>query len=119
MMRATDTHVGVAVPRRRIACCVPAARHHRLDTQATLLVVCVAAAQVRDRRRVQTLTVDDVSKVFEDFAPLESLAPKLPSLPPRPIAVQRDVGTPRPASHNMCHGGMQVCGASPALATWT
>ena len=64
--------------------------------------------KVRDRRRMQTLTVDDVSRVFESFAPLEALSHKLPSLPPHPIAVQREVGTPRPASHNLCHGGMQV-----------
>ena len=64
--------------------------------------------KVRDRKKLQSLTPDDVYQMFEAFAPMEDLAPHLPSLPPRPISVQREVGTPRPASHNMEYGGMQV-----------
>ena len=46
--------------------------------------------------------------MFESFAPMRALAGHLPSLPPHPISVQREVGTPRPATHNMEYGGMQV-----------
>ena len=64
--------------------------------------------KVRDRKKVQQLTAEDVNQMFEAFAPMEGVAAHLPSLPPHPIAVQREVGTPRPATHNMEYGGMQV-----------
>merc|ERR1719424_2804315 len=51
---------------------------------------------------------EDVNRMFESFAPMRALAGHLPSLPPHPISVQREVGTPRPATHNMEYGGMQV-----------
>ena len=58
--------------------------------------------------------------MFEAFAPMEELAPHLPSLPPKPLSVMREVGTPRPASHHLEYGGMQVprlvaAGGCPAL----
>lgn len=64
--------------------------------------------KVRDRKKMQELTAEDVNRMFESFAPMRALAGHLPSLPPHPISVQREVGTPRPATHNMEYGGMQV-----------
>ena len=49
-----------------------------------------------------------VRKVFHDFAPLRELAGQLASLPERPVLVLEDVGGPRPASHNLAFGGMQI-----------
>lgn len=51
---------------------------------------------------------EDVEHMFEAFAPLGHLAGKMPSLPDRPILVERSVGGPRPASHCHAFGGMQV-----------
>lgn len=46
---------------------------------------------------------------FNAFAPLSELhGPAMPSLPRQPLKVVTDVGAPRPASHNMEYGGMQV-----------
>ena len=58
----------------------------------------------------QLLTsVDAVEKAFEAFAPLSHLAgPEMPSLPSQPLKVIKEVGAPRPASHNLEFGGMQV-----------
>lgn len=64
--------------------------------------------KVRDRKKMQQLTAEDVNRMFESFAPMRALVGHLPSLPPHPISVQREVGTPRPATHNMEYGGMQV-----------
>ena len=64
--------------------------------------------RVKVANRAAVGGVDGVYRVLERFAPLASLAGRLPSLPPRPIAVTRDVGAPRPASHHSAHGGMQV-----------
>ena len=50
-----------------------------------------------------------VERAFEDFAPLAELyGPEMPSLPQRPLQVIKEVGAPRPKSHAMEFGGMQV-----------
>ena len=48
--------------------------------------------RVKVANRAAVGGVDGVYRVLERFAPLASLAGRLPSLPPRPIAVTRDVG---------------------------
>ena len=54
-------------------------------------------------------SVDAVEKAFEAFAPLRHLAgAEMPSLPPQPLKVIREVGAPRPATHNQEYGGMQA-----------
>lgn len=53
-------------------------------------------------------SVEAVIDAFENFAPLRALQGQLPSLPAQPLHVCRDVGCPRPASHNLAFGGMQV-----------
>ena len=54
-------------------------------------------------------SVDAVHRAFEAFAPLAELyGPEMPSLPKRPLKVIKEVGAPRPATHNMEFGGMQV-----------
>ena len=54
-------------------------------------------------------SVDAVQKAFEAFAPLKHLyGPEMPSLPSQPVKVIREVGAPRPATHNQEFGGMQV-----------
>ena len=54
-------------------------------------------------------SVDAVHRAFDSFAPLRELyGPEMPSLPAQPIKVIKEVGAPRPASHNMEFGGMQV-----------
>ena len=63
--------------------------------------------RVKVANRAAVGGVDGVYRVLERFAPLASLAGRLPP-PPPPIAVTRDVGAPRPASHHSAHGGMQV-----------
>ena len=54
-------------------------------------------------------SVEAVNKAFEAFAPLKHLyGPEMPSLPSQPLKVIREVGAPRPATHNNEFGGMQV-----------
>ena len=66
--------------------------------------------------------VDAVYQAFEAFAPLAELyGPEMPSLPRRPLKVMREVGCPRPASHNQEFGGMQVAVGNVKLGdgVWT
>ena len=54
-------------------------------------------------------SVDAVYRAFESFAPLAELyGAEMPSLPRHPIKVIREAGAPRPATHHMEYGGMQV-----------
>lgn len=54
-------------------------------------------------------SVDAVNKAFDAFAPLSELyGPEMPSLPKQPLKVVKEVGAPRPATHNNEFGGMQV-----------
>lgn len=67
---------------------------------------CDVRVQVKAPEKLTS--VADVQQMFENFSPLRQLAGKLASLPESPILVERNVGGPRPASHNNAFGGMQV-----------
>jgi aspartate-semialdehyde dehydrogenase len=80
-------------------------RAHRVGVHIGHLV----DARVRVKSPELLTSVEAVENAFEAFAPLSELyGPQMPSLPKAPLKVIREVGAPRPKSHCMEFGGMQV-----------
>lgn len=74
-------------------------RGHLVDVRVKLV----------DRTRAEAIkSPEDVYKVLEEFRPMSAVQAHLPSVPAQPIVCERAGGCPRPKTHHLAEGGLQV-----------